>query len=238
MIRIMILDDDEMYLKKEKEITEHYFAEKNIDCTVTTYQNVEWFLLGLKEEKFDMYLLDIRMPGENGIEAAREIRRLYPNPVIIFITNLGGLCMRVVVQRVKHASVTINGTVNGKINNGFLVLLGVQSTDSEQDVDYLVKKVTNLRIFSDENDKMNLSLKDVNGELLIVSQFTLYANCKEGNRPSFVEAAKPDIAIPLYEYFVSECKKIIPVVETGIFGADMKVDLLNDGPVTIIMDSK
>jgi D-tyrosyl-tRNA(Tyr) deacylase len=146
--------------------------------------------------------------------------------------------MRVVVQRVKHASVTINGTVNGKINNGFLVLLGVQSTDSEQDVDYLVKKVTNLRIFSDENDKMNLSLKDVNGELLIVSQFTLYANCKEGNRPSFVEAAKPDIAIPLYEYFVSECKKIIPVVETGIFGADMKVNLLNDGPVTIIMDSK
>ena len=143
-----------------------------------------------------------------------------------------------VVQRVKHASVTINGTVNGKINNGFLVLLGVQSTDSEQDVDYLVKKVTNLRIFSDENDKMNLSLKDVNGELLIVSQFTLYANCKEGNRPSFVEAAKPDIAIPLYEYFVSECKKIIPVVETGIFGADMKVNLLNDGPVTIIMDSK
>ena len=146
--------------------------------------------------------------------------------------------MRVVVQRVKHASVTINGTVNGKINNGFLVLLGVQSTDSEQDVDYLVKKVTNLRIFSDENDKMNLSLKDVNGELLIVSQFTLYANCKEGNRPSFVEAAKPDIAIPLYEYFVSECKKIIPVVETGIFGADMKVDLLNDGPVTIILDTK
>ena len=146
--------------------------------------------------------------------------------------------MRVVVQRVKHASFTINGTVNGKINNGFLVLLGVQSTDSEQDVDYLVKKVTNLRIFSDENDKMNLSLKDVNGELLIVSQFTLYANCKEGNRPSFVEAAKPDIAIPLYEYFVSECKKIIPVVETGIFGADMKVNLLNDGPVTIIMDSK
>ena len=146
--------------------------------------------------------------------------------------------MRVVVQRVKHASVTINGTVNGKINNGFLVLLGVQSTDSEQDVDYLVKKVTNLRIFSDENDKMNLSLKDVNGELLIVSQFTLYANRKEGNRPSFVEAAKPDIAIPLYEYFVSECKKIIPVVETGLFGADMKVDLLNDGPVTIIMDSK
>lgn len=146
--------------------------------------------------------------------------------------------MRVVVQRVKHASVTINGTVNGKINNGFLVLLGIQSTDSEQDVDYLVKKVTNLRIFSDKNDKMNLSLKNVNGELLIVSQFTLYANCKEGNRPSFVEAAKPDVAIPLYEYFVSECKKIIPVVETGIFGADMKVDLLNDGPVTIIMDSK
>ena len=146
--------------------------------------------------------------------------------------------MRVVIQRVKNASVKIDGNVNGKINTGFLVLLGIASTDTKQDVDYLVKKVVNLRVFSDENDKMNLSLKDVNGELLIVSQFTLYANCKEGNRPSFVEAAKPDIAIPLYEYFVSECKKIIPVVETGIFGVDMKVDLLNDGPVTIIMDSK
>ena len=126
----------------------------------------------------------------------------------------------------------------GKIEQGFLVLLGIQSTDSKQDVDYLVKKVTNLRIFSDENDKMNLSLNDINGQLLIISQFTLYGNCKDGNRPSFIEAAKPDIAIPLYEYFVSECKKQIPIVETGIFGADMKVELLNDGPVTIIIDSK
>ena len=126
----------------------------------------------------------------------------------------------------------------GKIEQGFLVLLGIQSTDSKQDVDYLVKKVTHLRIFSDENDKMNLSLNDINGQLLIISQFTLYGNCKDGNRPSFIEAAKPDIAIPLYEYFVAECKKQIPIVETGIFGADMKVELLNDGPVTIIIDSK
>ncbi len=126
----------------------------------------------------------------------------------------------------------------GKIEQGFLVLLGIQSTDSKQDVDYLVKKVTHLRIFSDENDKMNLSLNDINGQLLIISQFTLYGNCKDGNRPSFIEAAKPNIAIPLYEYFVSECKKQIPIVETGIFGADMKVELLNDGPVTIIIDSK
>lgn len=126
----------------------------------------------------------------------------------------------------------------GKIEQGFLVLLGIQSTDSKQDVDYLVKKVTHLRIFSDENDKMNLSLNDINGQLLIISQFTLYGNCKDGNRPSFIEAAKPDIAIPLYEYFVSECKKQIPIVETGIFGADMKVELLNDGPVTIIIYSK
>ena len=156
----------------------------------------------------------------------------------IFIISLGGLCMRVVVQRVKHASVTIDGKVNGRINNGFLVLLGIKSTDSKQDVDYLVKKVTNLRIFTDENDKMNLSLKDINGELLIISQFTLYGDCKDGNRPSFIEAAKPDVAIPLYEYFIAECKKQIPVVETGIFGADMKVELLNDGPVTIIIDSE
>lgn len=146
--------------------------------------------------------------------------------------------MRVVIQRVKNASVEIDNKVNGKINTGFLVLLGIASTDTKQDVDYLVKKVVNLRVFSDENDKMNLSLKDVNGELLVISQFTLYGNCREGNRPSFIEAAKPDVAIPLYEYFVEECKKQIPVVETGVFGADMKVSLLNDGPVTIIIESK
>lgn len=146
--------------------------------------------------------------------------------------------MRVVVQRVKHASVTIDGNVHGKINHGFLVLLGIKSTDTEQDVDYLVKKVTKLRVFTDENDKMNLALNDINGELLIISQFTLYGNCKDGNRPSFIDAARPNVAIPLYEYFISECKKVIPIVETGIFGADMKVDLLNDGPVTIIIDSE
>lgn len=146
--------------------------------------------------------------------------------------------MRVVIQRVKNASVEIDGNVNGKINTGFLVLLGIASTDTKQDVDYLVKKVVNLRVFSDENDKMNLSLKDVNGELLVISQFTLYGNCREGNRPSFIESARPDVAVPLYEYFVEECKKQISVVETGVFGADMKVSLLNDGPVTIIIESK
>ena len=146
--------------------------------------------------------------------------------------------MRTVVQRVSSSSVTVDGNVIGKINKGFLVLLGIKSTDTKQDVDYMVKKVINLRIFRDENDKMNLSLKDVNGELLIVSQFTLYGDASGGNRPSFIEAGKPDIAIPLYEYFISECKKQISVVQTGKFGADMKVELLNDGPVTIIMESK
>ena len=146
--------------------------------------------------------------------------------------------MRVVVQRVKKASVSIDGEVYNKINSGFLVLLGISSTDSKQDVDYLVKKVCNLRIFSDENDKMNLSLKDTKGELLIISQFTLYGDCTQGNRPSFIQAAKPDIAIPLYEYFIEESKKQIEIVKTGSFGKDMKVELLNDGPVTIIIDSK
>ena len=146
--------------------------------------------------------------------------------------------MRTVVQRVSSASVTVDGNVIGKINKGFLVLLGIKSTDTKQDVDYMVKKVINLRIFRDENDKMNLPLKDVNGELLIVSQFTLYGDASGGNRPSFIDAAKPDIAIPLYEYFVSECRKKINLVQTGEFGADMKVELLNDGPVTIIMESK
>ena len=146
--------------------------------------------------------------------------------------------MKAILQRVTKAKVEVDSKTVGEIGTGFLILLGVENGDTEKEADALAAKIAGLRIFTDENDKMNLSLKDVNGELLIVSQFTLYANCKEGNRPSFVEAAKPDIAIPLYEYFVSECKKIIPVVETGIFGADMKVDLLNDGPVTIIMDSK
>lgn len=146
--------------------------------------------------------------------------------------------MRIVVQRVKKASVKIEDKIQGKIEQGFLVLLGITSTDSRKDVDYLVKKVCNLRIFEDENGKMNLALKNINGELLIISQFTLYGDCSEGNRPSFIEAAKPPVAIPLYEYFVEECKKCIDKVETGIFGADMKVELLNDGPVTIIIDSK
>lgn len=146
--------------------------------------------------------------------------------------------MRLVVQRVMESSVKVDNKIVGQINKGFLVLLGIKSTDTKEDADYLVRKLINLRIFSDENDKMNLALKDVSGELLIISQFTLYGDCKKsGNRPSFSDSAKPDIAIPLYEYFVDECKKQIPVVQTGIFGADMKVSLLNDGPVTIILDS-
>lgn len=146
--------------------------------------------------------------------------------------------MRIVVQRVKESSVMVDGKTVGKINKGFLVLLGIKNSDTKQDADYLVRKLINLRIFSDENDKMNLALKDVSGELLIISQFTLYGECnKSGNRPSFSDSAKPDVAIPLYEYFVEECKKNITTVETGIFGADMKVNILNDGPVTIIIDS-
>ena len=146
--------------------------------------------------------------------------------------------MKLVIQRVKNASVDVDKKTVGKIGNGFLVLLGIKTSDTIQDADYLVRKLINLRVFTDENDKMNLALKDVNGELLIISQFTLYGDCKKsGNRPSFSDAAKPEIAIPLYEYFVNECKKQIPIVETGIFGADMKVNLLNDGPVTIIIES-
>ena len=146
--------------------------------------------------------------------------------------------MRLVVQRVMESNVKVDNKIVGQINKGFLVLLGIKSTDTKKDADYLVRKLINLRIFTDENDKMNLALKDVSGELLIISQFTLYGDCKKsGNRPSFSDSAKPDIAIPLYEYFVEECKKQIDVVQTGIFGADMKVSLLNDGPVTIILDS-
>ncbi len=144
--------------------------------------------------------------------------------------------MKIVVQRVKEAEVKVEGKTVGKIGKGFLVLLGVTHTDTKENADYLVKKLCKLRIFTDENDKMNLALKDVNGELLIVSQFTLYADCSQGNRPSFIEAAKPEKANALYEYFCEECAKNGIKVEKGIFGADMKVGLLNDGPVTIIIE--
>lgn len=144
--------------------------------------------------------------------------------------------MKLVVQRVKHAKVNIEGKTVGEIQKGFLVLIGIKTGDTKEQADYLIKKVCNLRIFEDENGKMNLSLKDVGGKLLIVSQFTLYGNCNDGNRPSFIEAARPEEAIPLYEYFCERCAKNEIEVQRGIFGADMKVELLNDGPVTIIME--
>ena len=144
--------------------------------------------------------------------------------------------MKLVVQRVKNAEVKVEEKTVGAIDKGFLVLLGVTHTDTKEISDYLVKKLCNLRVFEDENEKMNLSLKDVNGKLLIVSQFTLYADCTGGNRPSFVNAARPDMANELYEYFCDKCKENGIEVQKGIFGADMKVSLLNDGPVTIILE--
>ena len=144
--------------------------------------------------------------------------------------------MKLVVQRVKQAEVKVKGISVGKIEKGFLILLGVTHEDAKENVDKLVKKVCGLRVFEDQNGKMNLSIKDIGGELLIVSQFTLYADTKKGNRPSFVKAAAPEKANELYEYFISECKKNGIKVETGEFGAHMEVSLVNDGPVTIIME--
>ena len=145
--------------------------------------------------------------------------------------------MKLVVQRVKNANVSIENNIVGKINQGFVVLLGVSNEDTKENADYLVKKLLNLRVFSDNDDKMNLSIKAIEGELLIVSQFTLYANCKKGNRPSFIEAAKPEHAKPLYEYFINECRKENLNVQTGEFGADMQIELINDGPVTILLEN-
>ena len=144
--------------------------------------------------------------------------------------------MKLVIQRVAHASVEGEKEIVGKIDKGFLVLIGIKQGDTKEQADYLVRKLCNLRVFTDENDKMNLALKDVNGKLLIVSQFTLYGNCNDGNRPSFIEAARPEEAIPLYEYFCKQCENNGIEVQRGIFGADMKVELLNDGPVTIIIE--
>ncbi|MCI5689258.1 MAG: D-aminoacyl-tRNA deacylase [Emergencia sp.] len=144
--------------------------------------------------------------------------------------------MKFVIQRVTEASVTIDHQIKGKIDKGFLVLIGVGKEDTKEIADKYIKKLLGLRIFEDENGKTNLSLADVDGQLLLISQFTLYANCKKGNRPSFVDAGAPAEAEALYNYIVEECKKTVPVVETGEFGAEMKVSLLNDGPFTIILD--
>ena len=147
--------------------------------------------------------------------------------------------MRVVIQRVKEASVTIEGRIKSAITEGLLILVGVEDIDTEEDINWLAAKIANLRIFSDENGLMNRSVKDIQGETLVVSQFTLHASTKKGNRPSFLKAAKPDFAVPMYERFVEELKKISQLkVLTGEFGADMKVALLNDGPVTIVIDTK
>lgn len=146
--------------------------------------------------------------------------------------------MRLVIQRVLQAEVQVEGNTVGKIDKGLLVFVGAGHADSKEIADKYLKKLLGLRIFEDADGKTNLSLKDVNGELLLVSQFTLYANCKKGNRPSFIEAGEPHMAEELYEYMIQEAQKTVPVVEHGIFGADMKVSLINDGPFTIILDEK
>lgn len=145
--------------------------------------------------------------------------------------------MRLVLQRVSNASVTVDGEIKGRIGKGLLVLLGVGDDDTIEILEKMANKMLKLRIFADENDKTNLSLADVGGELLVVSQFTLYADCRKGNRPSFIKAGAPDKANELYEYFKEYCRKTVSVVESGVFGADMKVELCNDGPFTIVLDS-
>ncbi|MDF7820418.1 D-aminoacyl-tRNA deacylase [Runella sp. MFBS21] len=147
--------------------------------------------------------------------------------------------MIAVIQRVSKASVTIEGHIKGQIQNGFLVLLGITHTDTHEDIEWLAKKIVGMRIFSDEEGKMNLDLKAVSGNILLISQFTLHASTKKGNRPSFIEAARPEVAIPLYEKMIGQLSTLLEhPIQTGEFGADMKVSLLNDGPVTIVIDSK
>jgi len=147
--------------------------------------------------------------------------------------------MRFVIQRVSEASVKIDGSVYSEIQQGFLVLIGIEELDTQEDADWLCNKLVGLRVFSDSEDKLNLSLQDIKGDILLVSQFTLFASTKKGNRPSFIKSAKPDIAIPLYEYCIQQLSQLLnKPIKTGQFGADMKISLVNDGPVTILMDSK
>ncbi len=145
--------------------------------------------------------------------------------------------MKFVIQRVQHASCVVDDKVTGEIEKGFLVLIGVAETDTREIADKMVKKLVGLRIFEDEEGKTNMSLSQVQGALLLISQFTLYADCKKGNRPSFIKAGKPDMASEMYEYIIAKCKESVEKVERGIFGADMKISLLNDGPFTIVLDS-
>ncbi|MGE8554371.1 MAG: D-aminoacyl-tRNA deacylase [Chryseobacterium jejuense] len=145
--------------------------------------------------------------------------------------------MKIVIQRVSEASVKVDGKIVGEIGKGLMLLVGIDENDEKTDADWLVQKILNLRIFGDEDDKLNLSVKDISGEILCISQFTLIADYKKGNRPSFIKAAKPDKAVPLFDYFKEEMVKSGLQTESGIFGADMKVSLINDGPVTIVMDS-
>lgn len=145
--------------------------------------------------------------------------------------------MKFVIQRVTSASCTVDGNITGAIGKGFLVLIGISNDDTKEIADKMIKKLIGMRIFEDSEGKTNLSLHDVDGELLLISQFTLYADCKKGNRPSFINAGKPDLANDLYEYIIAKCKEEIPVVQQGIFGADMKISLVNDGPFTIVLDS-
>ena len=146
--------------------------------------------------------------------------------------------MRLIIQRVSTATCRVDDRITGTIQKGFMVLIGISDSDTKEIADKMIKKLIGLRIFEDENGKTNLSLADVNGELLLISQFTLYANCKKGNRPSFVDAGNPDKANALYEYIISKCREQVDIVETGSFGADMKISLVNDGPFTIILDSE
>ena len=147
--------------------------------------------------------------------------------------------MRAVIQRVTKASVTIEGRINGQIENGLLVLMGIEDADTNEDIEWLSSKIVNLRIFNDENGVMNISVKDIAGNILLISQFTLHASTKKGNRPSYIKASKPDIAIPIYEKMIVQLSiDLGKGIQTGIFGADMKVELLNDGPVTIVIDTK
>ena len=146
--------------------------------------------------------------------------------------------MKFVIQRVLEASVAVDGEIIGQINKGYMVLIGVGQNDTKEIADKMVKKMVGLRIFEDENGKTNLSLADVDGQMLLISRFTLCANCKKGNRPSFIESGSPDMAEEMYEYIISKCKESVPVVEKGCFGADMKVSLVNDGPFTIVLDSE
>ena len=253
-MKIAICDDDKKLRKDLRHLIEVQLDFMAFAYEIEEYESGNCILEHMDKNEPDILFLDIEMPGMGGMDTAKVLRKFDKKVLIIFVTAYPDYVFqgyevhafhyilkpykKEKIKEVLESAVKVDGETIGQIGKGLVVLIGVGREDTKEIADKMVKKLVGMRIFEDENGKTNLSLADVDGSLLLISQFTLYANCKKGNRPSFIEAGDPKEARRLYEYIIDACKSHIPVVERGEFGADMKVSLINDGPFTIVLDSQ